>query len=65
MDRAKMEEVAQMLWMILTVAVFLDTREKIAVLVSQFSMLWNSHLTSLGLLYSYADYPLSSVYNAF
>ena len=34
MDRAKMEEVAQMLWMILTVAVFLDTREKIAVLVS-------------------------------
>ena len=39
MDHAKMEEVAQMLWMILTVAVFLDTREKIAVLVSQFSML--------------------------
>ena len=39
MDRAKMEEVAQMLWMILTVAVFPDTREKIAVLVSQFSML--------------------------
>ena len=34
MDRAKMEEVAQMLWMILIVAVFLDTREKIAVLVS-------------------------------
>ena len=33
MDRAKMEEVAQMLWMILTVAVFLDTREKIVVLV--------------------------------
>ena len=65
MDRAKMEEVAQMLWMILTVAVFPDTREKIAVLVSQFSMLWNSHLTSLDLLYSYADYPLSSVYNAF
>ena len=65
MDRAKMEEVAQMLWMILTVAVFLDTREKIAVLVSQFSMLWNSHLTSLDLLYSYADHPLSSVYNAF
>ena len=65
MDHAKMEEVAQMLWMILTVAVFLDTREKIAVLVSQFSMLWNSHLTSLDLLYSYADYPLTSVYNAF
>ena len=65
MDRAKMEEVAQMLWMILIVAVFLDTREKIAVLVSQFSMLWNSHLTSLDLLYSYVDYPLSSVYNAF
>ena len=65
MDRAKMEEVAQMLWMILIVVVFLDTREKIAVLVSQFSMLWNSHLTSLDLLYSYADYPLSSVYNAF
>ena len=39
MDRAKMEEVAQMLWMILIVAVFLDTREKIAVLVSQLSML--------------------------
>ena len=39
MDRVKMEEVAQMLWMILIVAVFLDTREKIAVLVSQFSML--------------------------
>ena len=38
MDRAKMEEAAQMLWMILIVAVFLDTREKIAVLVSQFSM---------------------------
>ena len=34
MDRAKMEEVAQMLWMILIVVVFLDTREKIAVLVS-------------------------------
>ena len=34
MDRAKMEEVAQMLWMILIVAVFLDTRERIAVLVS-------------------------------
>ena len=33
MDRAKMEEVAQMLWMILIVAVFLDTRERIAVLV--------------------------------
>ena len=39
MDRAKMEEVAQMLWMILIVAVFQDTREKIAVLVSQFCML--------------------------
>ena len=39
MDRVKMEEVAQTLWMILIVAVFLDTREKIAVLVSQFSML--------------------------
>ena len=39
MDRAKMEDLAQMLWMILIVAVFLDTREKIAVLVSQFSML--------------------------
>ena len=34
MDRAKMEEAAQMLWMILIVAVFLDTRERIAVLVS-------------------------------
>ena len=34
MDHAKMEEVAQMLWMILIVAVFLDTRERIAVLVS-------------------------------
>ena len=34
MDRAKMEEVAQMLWMILIVAVFLDTQERIAVLVS-------------------------------
>ena len=34
MDRAKMEEVAQMLWMILIVAVFLDTRGRIAVLVS-------------------------------
>ena len=34
MDRAKMEEVAEMLWMILIVAVLLDTREKIAVLVS-------------------------------
>ena len=33
MDHAKMEEVAQMLWMILIVAVFLDTRERIAVLV--------------------------------
>ena len=40
-DHAKMEEVAQMLWMILIVAVFLDTRERIAVLVSQFSMLHN------------------------
>ena len=39
MDHAKMEEVAQMLWMILIVVVFLDTREKIAVLVSQFSKL--------------------------
>ena len=38
MDRAKMEEVAQMLWMILIVAVFLDTRERIAVLVGQFAM---------------------------
>ena len=65
MDRAKMEEVAQMLWMILIVAVFLDTRERIAVLVSQFAMLWNSHLTPLDLLYSYVDYPLSSVYIAF
>ena len=34
MDHAKMEEVAQMLWMILIVAVFLDTRGRIAVLVS-------------------------------
>ena len=34
MDRAKMEEVAQMLWMILIVAVFLDTRERIAVFLS-------------------------------
>ena len=31
MDHAKMEAVAQMLWMILIVAVFLDTRERIAV----------------------------------
>ena len=51
--------------MILTVAVFLDTREKIAVLVSQFFMLWNSHLTPLDLLYSYVDYPLSSVLHCF
>ena len=34
MDRAKMEEVAEMLRMILIVAVFLDTRGRIAVLVS-------------------------------
>ena len=34
MDRAKMEEVAQMLWMILIVAVLLDTLGRIAVLVS-------------------------------
>ena len=65
MDRAKMEEVAQMLWMILIVAVFLDTLERIVVLVSQFSMLWNSHLTPLDLLYSHGAYPLSSVYIAF
>ena len=38
MDHAKMGEVAQMLLMILIVAVFLDTRERIAVLVSQFFM---------------------------
>ena len=38
MDHAKIEEVAQMLLMILIVAVFLDTRERIAVLVSQFFM---------------------------
>ena len=38
MDRAKTEEIAQTLWMIIIVAVFLDTLEKIAVLVSQVSM---------------------------
>ena len=37
MDHAKMEEVVQMLWMIITAAVSLDTRGRIAVLVSQFS----------------------------
>ena len=57
-----MEEVAQMLGMILIVAVFLDTPERTAVLVSQFSMLWNSHLTPLDLLHSCVDYPLSSVF---
>ena len=37
MDHAKMEEVVRMLWMIITAAVSLDTRGRIAVLVSQFS----------------------------
>ena len=36
MDHAKMEEVARMLWMILTAAVSLDTRGRIVVLVSYF-----------------------------
>ena len=35
-DHAKMEEIAQMLWMIITVAVFLASRGRIAVLVSHF-----------------------------
>ena len=35
-DRAKMEEIAQMLWMIITVAVFLASRAIIVVLVSHF-----------------------------
>ena len=35
-DRAKMEEAAQMLWMILTAAAYLDSRGRIAVLVSKF-----------------------------
>ena len=36
MDRAKMEEAAQMLWMVLTAAAYLDSRGRIAVLVSKF-----------------------------
>ena len=43
MDHAKMEEVAQMLWMILIVAVFLDTRGRIAVLVSHVLHVIESH----------------------
>ena len=35
-DRAKMEEAAQMLWMISTAAAYLDSRGRIAVLVSKF-----------------------------
>ena len=44
MDRAKMEEAVQMLWMILTAAAYLDSRGRIAVLVSKFyaSSLYNS-----------------------
>ena len=38
MDHAKMEAIVQMLWMIITAAVLLDTRGRIVVLVSQFSL---------------------------
>ena len=42
-DHAKMEEAVQMLWMIITAAVSLDTRGRIVVLVSRATLLLNEY----------------------
>ena len=42
-DHAKMEEAVQMLWMIITAAVSLDTRGRIVVLVSRTTLLLNKY----------------------
>ena len=43
MDHAKMEAIVQMLWMIITAAVSLDTRGRIVVLVSRATLLLNEY----------------------
>ena len=43
MDHAKMEAIVQMLWMIITAAVSLDTRGRIVVLVSRTTLLLNEY----------------------
>ena len=43
MDHAKMEEIVQMLWIIVTAAVLLDTRGRIVVLVSRTTLLLNEY----------------------